>query len=204
MGRTRLGSLRLGTRLLSAFAILLYVTAALPPCEEPERLRASSMSFHAMPPSSQVEIEGSVPLTPRRTRTNATRDDHAHHHSQRDASEGEGSHSHQSTFPRSDARASSSRHASHRDSKAADAPIRSESAQTRAPGPAATQLAFTAPCACGCGDTRAAVGGGASRLGAVVPGQFVTRLLSPPPAGAARVEPSRFVGEVLEIDPIPI
>jgi len=206
--RSRLESLRLSRRLQSAFAILVYLTAALPPCEDSERLQMASVELHAVTHSPRVEIERSA------SQTNTAREEHdpdhsKHDHSKHDhlkhghAEEG-ASDRHPVAFAPSVAHASSRHHSSGHDSNAADEPGRPATAQTRAADASTAHLVFTAPCVCGCGDTRATVGGGASRLGAVVPGQFVTQLLSPPAESAVGANPGRFVREILEIDPIPI
>jgi hypothetical protein len=163
----------------------------------------SSGELHAMTHSPSSEIERPA------SQTNATREEHApdhskHNHSNHGHAEEGVSHRHPLASAPSVAHASSSHHSAAHDSSAADDPGRAESVQTRAANASTAHLAFTAPCVCGCGDTRANVGGGASRLGAVVPGQFVTQLLSFPAESASRAHPGRFVREVPEIDPIPI
>jgi len=65
-------------------------------------------------------------------------------------------------------------------------------------------LGFKPTCQCGCSDTRSQVGGGAARLGSVVPGTVFAGLPEAEQAAAAvRVLPRSF-GLDFEIDPIPI
>jgi hypothetical protein len=68
----------------------------------------------------------------------------------------------------------------------------------------ATTTEFKPTCQCGCNDTRSRVGGSAARLGSVVPGREMARLLEAEVAvPAARVLPRIFDFD-FEIDPIPI
>lgn len=63
---------------------------------------------------------------------------------------------------------------------------------------------FKPTCQCGCSDTRSLVGGSAARLGSVVPGTVMARLLEADVAvPAVRVLP-RNSNVYIEIDPIPI
>jgi len=200
-GRTRLASLPLSTRLLSALAILVYLAAALSPCEEPLRLRVATEQLHAVALSPQGPLGRSDP------RANAVRDERAHDHSGHDHTEGEEQNRHQPAPTHSVAHSSGGHDASHHRSEGEEG-RRSPAFEQPHPTPptdsSGAQLAFTAPCVCGCGDARATVGGGATRLGAVVPGQFVAELLSIRVESALRPDPGRFVFQVFEIDPIPI
>jgi hypothetical protein len=68
----------------------------------------------------------------------------------------------------------------------------------------ATTAEFKPTCQCGCSDTRSRVGGSAARLGSVVPGRVMARLLEVEVAvPAVRVLPGIFDVH-FEIDPIPI
>lgn len=63
---------------------------------------------------------------------------------------------------------------------------------------------MSAPCACGCEQTRSTVGGGAARLGAVVPSTAIASLLEAPMPRAAGEPQSGFPEIFLTGDPIPI
>ncbi len=68
----------------------------------------------------------------------------------------------------------------------------------------AARLEFKPTCLCGCSDTRSQIGGGAARLGSVLPGTALARLLEAEPVilvEQGSPTESRFH---LEIDPIPI
>ena len=66
------------------------------------------------------------------------------------------------------------------------------------------RLEFRPTCQCGCSDTRSQVGGGAARLGSVVPGTVFAGLFDAEhPAPGIRVPPRAFDLD-FEIDPIPI
>jgi hypothetical protein len=68
----------------------------------------------------------------------------------------------------------------------------------------ATTAEFKPTCLCGCNDTRSRVGGSAARLGSVVPGRVMARLLEAEAVvPAVRVLP-RILDVHFEIDPIPI
>ncbi len=70
--------------------------------------------------------------------------------------------------------------------------------------PESSPLIVRAPCACGCGETRALIGGGAARLGVAIPSVPAEGL---PVAEAVRptVDSPRAPGDVfLASDPIPI
>jgi hypothetical protein len=71
--------------------------------------------------------------------------------------------------------------------------------------PATTaKLEFKPTCLCGCSDTRSQVGGGAARLGSVLSGTALARLLEAEPVLLVDQGSRTEIGFHLEIDPIPI
>jgi hypothetical protein len=71
--------------------------------------------------------------------------------------------------------------------------------------PATTaKLEFKPTCLCGCRDTRSQIGGGAARLGSVLPGTALARLLEAEPVLLVEQGSPTAIGFHLEIDPIPI
>jgi hypothetical protein len=69
---------------------------------------------------------------------------------------------------------------------------------------ASNQAVLKATCLCGCGETRARVGGGTTRLGAVVPGVFLARLPEVVHVDGPAPAPEGVSDAFSEIDPIPI
>ena len=66
------------------------------------------------------------------------------------------------------------------------------------------RLALSAICPCGCSETRSGVGGGTARLGSVVPGLAVARLLEAPRHELVARVPEPADEVFFAIDPIPI
>ena len=67
-----------------------------------------------------------------------------------------------------------------------------------------SHLVFTAPCVCGCGETRSTVGGGASRLGPAVVEISPVPFIALAAIRAPGIFPTRVSSPIRVIDPIPI
>jgi hypothetical protein len=167
-------------RLLSVVAILSYLAAAFLPCEPPPWFVARGSDAHA----SEVSTAGTEFPHPG-----------AHHAS------GETSHpgSHRDSV-RPDSNAGHD-HAHHGGVEPA---VGEPSRASDRAGVLLASAELKAKCLCGCSETRSEVGGGTARLGSVVPGCFVPRLIEPEATRAGESVALAVVGFHGDLDPIPI
>jgi hypothetical protein len=63
---------------------------------------------------------------------------------------------------------------------------------------------FKPTCLCGCSETRSTIGGGAARLGRVIPGAVLAVLFEPEPVAPLAAAPPLFDNFDSEIDPTPV
>jgi hypothetical protein len=169
----------------ASLAVFAYLAAALLPCEPPAQwiARPTSGSAHAAPAATTSPAAGRAASPAPGALVGRGHAGHAP------------THAHADTGPRPDP-APGSRAPAHVDpGPPADPDARAASAG---------DLAFVPTCLCGCGPSRALVGGAAARLGPTVPSATFAGLLpvDRPPAPSASPLPADDLHP--PIDPIPI
>lgn len=172
-------------RIISTLALATYLAAAFLPCEPPAWFTAGGSGHHAAAAEPTVPDED-------------PHAGHGDHHSTDgvvdgavdgavDGMAGHGSHSDHDVHRHDD---------SHRGGQPSVVPARGSTRMATAE--------IKPKCLCGCSETRSQVGGGTARLGSVVPGLYVVRLIEPGATRALAPITASFVDVHADLDPIPI